>query len=84
MMLFLHCRHLRDVPQRAGRTDPNAFWPGQLLDKLRLCMDSERKTNSVFTTVTRDQRGRANPGYDNNLNTWSVSDAGYVQYGEIK
>ena len=67
-------------PQRA---DDNAFWPGQLLDKLRLCMpQNEPRASAVFTNVRQERK--VYPGYNNDLNTWAVNDSGYVQYGTIK
>ncbi len=74
-------RHLakRYVTLDGAGVDPNAFWPGHLLDKIRLCVTDEDKpqTDSIFTS-TRTTRRRAYPEYNNHLKWWPISDQGYM------
>ncbi|XP_033647564.1 EF-hand calcium-binding domain-containing protein 12-like [Asterias rubens] len=69
----------RYVTLDGGGVDPNAFWPGHLLDKIRLCVTDEDKpqTDSIFTS-TRTTRRRAYPEYNNHLKWWPISDQGYM------
>ncbi|XP_078487461.1 uncharacterized protein LOC100179680 [Ciona intestinalis] len=80
---------------RRERPIPNAFWPGHLLDKLRLCLspctshplpacDAARSKNTSFYQVKRKPHNghRANYGYDNNERTWPT-DGKYVKYGNV-
>ncbi|KAK6176363.1 hypothetical protein SNE40_014663 [Patella caerulea] len=69
------------------KSDENAFWPGQVLQKLRLCMppyDQAHRTDSshsIFTSV-KDEK-KSNPGYNNDISWWPLSDQGYIQNGNI-
>ena len=66
-----------------GSTSDNAFWPGHLLDRMKLCMpNAEPKSSSVFGTVNKSQQ-RSYPGYNNDLNTWPMHPKGFIQYGLI-
>lgn len=68
--------------QLNSKVDSNAFWPGQLLKKLRLCMpDTNPKTDSVFVSVKREKK--IYPGNDNNLKNWPINDSGYIQEGIV-
>ena len=78
-------------PTIHGRTyeacDDSSFWPGKLLDKLRLCMppyDASHKrppgVASVFQQVGRSAK-RVYPGHDNDLNLWPVQHGGYLMQG---
>ncbi|XP_038047773.1 EF-hand calcium-binding domain-containing protein 12-like isoform X2 [Patiria miniata] len=74
-------RHLgkRYVTLDGAGVDPNAFWPGQLLDKICLCMPGIDKpsTDSIFTSK-RSTTHRAYPGYNNDLKWWPISEQGYM------
>ncbi|CAH1265016.1 EFCAB12 [Branchiostoma lanceolatum] len=74
-----------DTPNTSS-VDDNAFWPGQLLDKMRLCMCPEDKPPAESHTLFHNTRHKppSNWGYDNNDRTWPISDSGYVQYGHIE
>lgn len=64
------------------RTRSNAYWPGQILNKLCIVLDGNSNGNSIFHAV--DNHKRTNSGYNNNLLTWPINDSGYVQYGTIE
>ncbi|XP_013411229.1 uncharacterized protein LOC106174281 [Lingula anatina] len=72
--------------QLHGNIDDNAFWPGHLLDKIRLCMppydnpQHEPGARSMFRNTTTGEL-RTNHGYDNDLNLWPVNDSGCIQMG---
>ena len=83
------------MPFERERSNPNAFWPGQPLDKLRICMtpcdsypfprcDRVRSKGGVFHTVgVRPHNGKkSNYGYNNNELTWPT-DGKYIKYGDI-
>ena len=82
-IFFVCCRHLGSkYTELYGKSNENAFWPGHLLDKIRLCMpNSEPKYSSVFRTVKAEKK--TNLGYNNDLRTWPVSDEGYIQSGFV-
>ena len=64
-----------------GRVDQNAFWPGHLLHKVRLCMPhTETKSGSFFTAVKKENK--IYPGYNDLLN-WTANDSGYIQEGTL-
>ncbi|XP_050412422.1 uncharacterized protein LOC126827227 [Patella vulgata] len=69
------------------KSDENAFWPGQVLQKLRLCMPPYNQahqtdsSHSIFTSV-KDTK-KSNPGYNNDISWWPLSDQGYIQNGNI-
>ncbi|ESO82326.1 hypothetical protein LOTGIDRAFT_134763 [Lottia gigantea] len=83
----LTSKHAGKYRHHNRKTDPNAFWPGQLLHKLRLCMppyDSAPQlhpTGPIFTSVRPTRK--TNPGYDNDISYWPVSNTGYMQNGSI-
>ena len=62
----------------------NAFWPGQLLDKMRLAMPPydqpflRDKENSMFTKVHRTKA--VNYGYEP-TDAWPRNDGGFTQIG---
>ncbi|XP_064633040.1 EF-hand calcium-binding domain-containing protein 12-like [Lineus longissimus] len=63
--------------------DMNAFWPGHLLDKLRLCMppyDSHKPAGvtAMFQPIMREKK--IYHGYDNDINTLPVGDNGHSQF----
>ncbi|XP_041347497.1 EF-hand calcium-binding domain-containing protein 12-like [Gigantopelta aegis] len=69
--------------------DSNAFWPGHLLDKLRLCMPpydgaapSTDNRHAIFHEVKKTKR--CNHGYDNNMKWWPPGRNGYVQYADCE
>ncbi|XP_062585713.1 uncharacterized protein LOC134247355 [Saccostrea cucullata] len=71
--------------QLHGSSDSNAFWPGQLLDKIRLCMPPYDKpeipdqSGIVFQKVK--ERKLTNLGKARDYSAWPVNDQGYVQSG---
>lgn len=71
-----------------GNTDDNAFWPGHLLDKIRICMPPTAKPssagdagNSIFSKTVDDRIYR--PEFQpRETSAWPVSEDGkYVQLG---
>ena len=82
---FLHFRNLAIRYQHMhGNGSENAFWPGQLLDKVRLAMPPYDKTfvrdkeNSMFSRVQRTKA--VNYGHEP-TDAWPMDDAGFVQIG---
>ncbi|XP_046561164.1 EF-hand calcium-binding domain-containing protein 12-like [Haliotis rubra] len=65
--------------QLHGNVDNNAFWPGHLLNKLRLCMPTPNDGSQAVFYNTKQQK-RSNPGYHNDLQTWPVGPEGHVMY----
>jgi len=65
--------------------DSGAYWPGYMLDKMRVYLDSDstaEPTNAVFRKVKTTHA--CNYGYENNLNNWQMSDQGYLQQGSLR
>lgn len=86
IFFFFVYRHLAiRYQQLHGSSDSNAFWPGQLLDKLRLCMPPYDKpelpdqSGIVFQKVK--ERKLTNLGKARDYSAWPVNDQGYVQSG---
>ncbi|XP_071082291.1 EF-hand calcium-binding domain-containing protein 12-like [Haliotis cracherodii] len=65
--------------QLHGNVDHNAFWPGHLLNKLRLCMPTANDGSQAVFYNTK-QAKRSNPGYHNDLQSWPVGQEGHVMY----
>ncbi|KAH0630204.1 hypothetical protein JD844_012931 [Phrynosoma platyrhinos] len=63
-------------------TDPNSFWPGHLLDKLRLYLPQMERDdgNALFSRVSRSRP--VYPGMYTPDRSWQVSDQGYLTYGD--
>lgn len=60
-------------------------WPGYMLDKMRLYLDHDRTadpSNALFHGI--QHKPKAYHGYDNDLNNWQVSDAGYLRQGNLR
>ncbi|XP_022302015.2 EF-hand calcium-binding domain-containing protein 12-like [Crassostrea virginica] len=79
-------RHLAiRYQQLHGSSDSNAFWPGQLLDKLRLCMPPYDKpelpdqSGIMFHNVK--DRKLTNLGKARDYSAWPVNEKGFVQSG---
>uniref|UniRef100_H2YBS4 Uncharacterized protein n=1 Tax=Ciona savignyi TaxID=51511 RepID=H2YBS4_CIOSA len=78
---------------RREKSIPNSFWPGHLLDKLRLCLTPSdnptlpkcgavRSRTTVFQPIQPHNVHRSNYGYNNNEITWPTS-GNYVKYGNV-
>ncbi|KAL5015165.1 hypothetical protein ScPMuIL_009435 [Solemya velum] len=71
--------------QLHGSVDDNAFWPGHLLDKLRLCMppyDKHVKWNKSDILFSRMKTQRpTNIGYNSGNSAWPINQYGCVQVG---
>lgn len=65
-----------------GKSDRNVFWPGHVLDRLRLFMGPDGRPESPIFHSTRQEK-RANHGYNNDLRCWPMNARGYVQYASI-
>ncbi|XP_042309994.1 EF-hand calcium-binding domain-containing protein 12 isoform X2 [Sceloporus undulatus] len=63
-------------------TDANSFWPGHLLDKLRLYSPQMEHDNgnALFSRVSRTRP--VYPGMYTPDRSWKVSDQGYLTYGD--
>ncbi|VDI41856.1 Hypothetical predicted protein [Mytilus galloprovincialis] len=80
-------RHLETRYQQLhGSIDTNAFWPGHLLDKVRLCMPpydkqhpSLNSSNALFRDVGINRRSHVVPIRENSA--WPVNEYGFVQNG---
>ena len=60
-------------------------WPGYMLDKMRVYLEHDRtadQSNALFHEVKREHKSYH--GYDNDLNNWQVSDAGYLRQGSLR
>lgn len=71
--------------QLHGTTNQNAFWPGHLLDKVRLCMPPYNEpeiadgAHSLFTHVKGEQS--IYPGLQRENSAWPVNEDGFIQSG---
>ena len=83
MPLNVPFRHLaQKYTHLHGHSDDNAFWPGHLLDKLRLHMpNADPKSATVFSSVKAEKK--IYPGFDNNLRSWAQNDSGFIQVGVV-
>ncbi len=83
-----HCRRIRSKPgfkyKDHGLPDNNAFWPGALLDKLRLWMPQETlldKPYSLYNVFQPVQQPSIyNPIVEQKM-SWPENTSGYVQFG---
>ncbi|XP_069062420.1 EF-hand calcium-binding domain-containing protein 12 [Pleurodeles waltl] len=72
----------RKFPHLCSVPHVNAFWPGHLLDKLRIYIPHMTPTpgDAIFSHIK--PKPGSYPGIYNNTHTWPVSDQGYVIYGD--
>ncbi|XP_078518518.1 EF-hand calcium-binding domain-containing protein 12 [Lissotriton helveticus] len=72
----------RKFPHLCSAPHVNAFWPGHLLDKLRIYIPHLTPTpgDALFSHIK--PKRESYPGIYNNTHTWPVSDQGYVIYGD--
>lgn len=63
-------------------THPNSFWPGHLLDKLRLCRPEMQgdEAEALFSHVLPEHP--VYPAIYSPDRSWPVNDQGYVSYGD--
>ncbi|XP_053155490.1 EF-hand calcium-binding domain-containing protein 12 isoform X2 [Hemicordylus capensis] len=63
-------------------TDSNSFWPGHLLEKLRLYLPQMERDggHAIFHRVSHTRP--VYPGTYNPYRNWPVNEQGYVTYGE--
>ena len=88
-ILFSSCSNFAiRYQQLHGNSDDNAFWPGHLLDKIKLCMPPYEKPLDVDTmdmsgVVFHDIKNQtpSNLGKTKENSSWKVNDAGYIQSG---
>lgn len=85
VILFDYFRHLAVRYQHLhGDRGTNAFWPGHLLDKLRLCMppydcpQGRDKESAIFTRAR--QTPAVNYGYEP-VDVWPTNSDNYTQIG---
>ncbi|XP_071491417.1 EF-hand calcium-binding domain-containing protein 12-like [Diadema antillarum] len=73
---------LENVPEH------DVFWPGFLLDKIQLYMPETRSTEGIQSHAlfqpTAVRAKRSNPGYNNDISYWLVSDNNYLKSGGIE
>ena len=94
IVLFTHfsyaCRHIRSRPgfkyKDHGLPDNNAFWPGALLDKLRLWMpnaslNKSSSVDNIFQPVTRTKFSNPLGPVVEQKSSWPENGSGYVQFG---
>lgn len=70
---------------RPGTNGKDLTWPGYMLDKMRVYLDNDHtseSSNAVFHGVKHQPHSYH--GYDNDLNNWQVSDAGYLKQGDLR
>ncbi|XP_072437759.1 uncharacterized protein [Chiloscyllium punctatum] len=66
----------------SAQANPYAFWPGHLLDKVRMYLPyATLEHQEVFFSNTQDARLSPYRYYSNN--SWPVSKQGYLTYGDI-
>lgn len=82
------CRRIRSKPgfkyKDHGLPDNNAFWPGVLLDKLRLwlpSMDKSCSLYSIFQPVTHPKIYNPYRPMIEQRTCWPENSSGYVQFG---
>ena len=65
--------------------DHSAFWPGSMLDKLRLYIDGDSRkassVNNVFLTVNHQSVSSPSSVYTSRCG-WPQNQAGYIQFGQ--
>merc|ERR1712025_1483226 len=67
-------------PHLHAASDGNAFWPGQLLDKLRLNMPgSGAKSKSTVFNAVKPEKNLAK----DNAKGWTLNDHGFIQRGDV-
>ena len=92
LTLSVHtCRHIRSRPgfkyKFHGLPDNNAFWPGALLDKLRLWHPSETLQNkpcslyNIFQPVQHPKIYNPHSPVVEQKTSWPENESGYVQFG---
>lgn len=94
-LLLLYCVHLLLSPRYSfyremrrmftflnPKTDANSFWPGHLLDKLRLYLPHAKREEgqAVFSHISCARP--AYPGMYHPHRTWPISEQRYVTYGD--
>lgn len=80
-------RHLETRYQQLhGNSENNAFWPGHLLDKIRLCMPpydkphpSFNSSNALFKNVNNNRRAHVVPIKENSA--WPINEYGFIVNG---
>ncbi|KAM6473489.1 EF-hand calcium-binding domain-containing protein 12 [Liasis olivaceus] len=63
-------------------TNPNSFWPGHLLDKLRLCLPESRHDGSEVLFSRVSQTRLIYPGIYNPHHNWPVTNKRYMTLGD--
>ena len=91
LMFHSYHRHIRSRPgfkyKYHGLPDNNAFWPGALLDKLRLWMPTETlmdKPYSLYNIFHPVQHPKICNPYTpivEQKTSWPENESGYVQFG---
>jgi hypothetical protein len=65
-------------------SDSSVFWPGALLDKLRLCLDTNKKTCTVGNIFQPIEIGQTpSPSVKPPVCGWPQNEGGYVQFGTM-
>ena len=65
-------------------SSPSVFWPGALLNKLRVCLDSNQKTNTMRNIFQPVREETTSSSVKPAVCSWPQNEAGYVQFGTIQ
>ncbi|XP_078391078.1 EF-hand calcium-binding domain-containing protein 12-like [Cetorhinus maximus] len=77
---------LQSVPGSSTniQTNTNAFWPGRILDKVRMYLPhTQLEHKEVFISSTHEDAS-LRPYYYHYDKSWPISDQGYLTYGDIE
>ena len=67
-----------------GPPSNSAFWPGALLDKVRLYLDSDSQRASSLRNIFHPVGGEDRLSHSlTSKSSWPENDAGYVQFGTL-
>ncbi|XP_067854374.1 uncharacterized protein si:dkey-197j19.5 [Heptranchias perlo] len=88
---YMKCRRklkgkLQSVPGSSPQiqANPRAFWPGHMLDKVRMYLPYAKLEHEEVLFSNTRQVPRLSPSIYHNEKSWPVSDQGYLIYGDIE
>ena len=84
--VFPPCRNVHPKFKFAYHGPPSnsAFWPGALLDKVRLYLDSDSQRASSLRNIFHPVGGEDRLSQSlTSKSSWPENDAGYVQFGTL-
>uniref|UniRef100_UPI00398F8767 EF-hand calcium-binding domain-containing protein 12 n=1 Tax=Pristiophorus japonicus TaxID=55135 RepID=UPI00398F8767 len=66
------------------QANPRAFWPGHMLDKVRMYFSYAKLEHEEVLFSNTQQGTRLSPSIYHNEKTWPISDQGYITYGDVE